>query len=174
MVSGCTSQEQSQPSKTQPTIATTTQPSPIETVIAPSPTITTEVNPALEGIWYLKLMSDQNGTALVQMINPQMSVVFDGNSNISGYSGCNNYQGTYTLTGKTDKNGYGITIAPLVATKQICADSETTERTYLQILQSTSSYLVNVNQELSMMDNSGNTLVYQRTPYNEDAVPANS
>ncbi|MFH0966562.1 MAG: META domain-containing protein [Methanobacteriota archaeon] len=171
LVAGCTSQTAIKPASPIPTSISTTVPITVSTEITPVQTPAPIVDASLSGTWYLKLMSEQNGTAQVQMINPETTVIFEREANISGYSGCNNYMGQYTLTGKTGTNGKGISIAPLVSTKKYCADSSATETTYLQIVQAATSYLVNENQELSIMDNLGNSLVYQRNPYTATSVP---
>jgi heat shock protein HslJ len=174
LFAGCTSQNQTvtTPVTSVPTTQVTTEPTAIPTTanqtVEPVPAIVTD--PMLSGTWYLKLMSEQNGTALVQTLNPQTNVIFDGKSGITGYSGCNDYSGIYTLTGKTNPNGKGITISNFEISKKICTDSNT-EKTYVQILKASTSYLVNVNQELTLTDNAGNSLVFQRTPYSETSVP---
>jgi|GEM_PF-387243 len=172
LLAGCTSQTETNPATPVPTVPPT--PDEIQSVITETQDTPSVPDPALGGTWYLKLISEQNGTAQVQTINPEMSVIFDEQFNISGYSGCNNYAGMYTLTGTVSSDGNGITISPLASTKKYCIEIGTTETTYLQILQGATSYLVNVNQELSIRDNFGNTLVYQRTPYSETAVPLSS
>lgn len=172
LMAGCTNQAETKPLTPAPTVLPTTVATVIPTEITPVQTSTTDGS--LPGTWYLRLMSEQNGTTLVQAISPETTLIFEGDVNISGYSGCNNYMGRYTLTGKTEPNGKGIAISPLVSTKKNCADSSTTETTYLQILQASKEYLVNEKQELSIMDNSGNTLVYQKTPYSATAVPIGS
>lgn len=172
LLAGCTTQTETNPATPVPTAPTT--PDEIQPAITEAQNTHPVTDPALVGTWYLKLMSEQNGTAQVQTINLEMTVVFDEESHISGYSGCNYYAGMYTLTGTTSLDGKEIAIEPLASTRKYCIEIGTTETTYLQILQGATSYLVNVNQELSIMDHSGNTLVYQRTPYNETAVPIGS
>lgn len=174
LVAGCTSQTETKPVATQPTATPVTITTPNQTGITPAPVKAASSDPSLIGTWYLKLMSDQNGTALVQTINPETTVIFEDNVNLSGYSGCNNYVGSYVLTGKSDLNGNGITIGPLASTKKYCQDGASTETTYLQILEGATSYLVNENKELSITDNAQNTLVYQRTPYSPTSVPIGS
>ncbi len=171
LIAGCTSQTETKLTTPLPTSIPTTVPTAVSTDITPVQTPATVVDSSLSGTWYLKLMSEQNGTAQVQMINPETTIIFEGDANITGYSGCNNYMGLYTLTGQTGTNGKGITISPLVSTQKYCAESSATETTYLQILQGAISYLVNENQELSITDTLNNTLVYQRTPYSATAVP---
>jgi heat shock protein HslJ len=178
LVTGCTAQNDSTP--VAPAIAQT--PAAVETEVRTAePTeITPDQTPApvtdssLSGTWYLKLMSEQNGTAQVQMINPETTVIFENGTDISGYAGCNNYMGHYTLTGTSDTNGDGIAIGPLTSTLMYCAEGSETETTYLQILQGATSYQVNAGQELSITDNLNNALVYQRTPYSATAVPIGS
>lgn len=174
LVTGCTSQTESKSVSTPATTAPTATITPSQTEIVSAPVKAAASDSSLLGTWYLKLMSDQNGTALVQTINPETTVIFEDNVNLTGYSGCNNYMGSYTLTGKTDADGKGITIGPLTSTKKYCQDGASTETTYLQILEGATSYLVNENKELSITDNAQNTLVYQRTPYNTASVPMGS
>ncbi|PWR73290.1 META domain-containing protein [Methanospirillum stamsii] len=178
LMAGCTSQpEERIPVVEQTETIATTEPVPeiteekvAEKTLPKAPAF----DPSLSGTWYLKLMSEQNGTAQVQTISPDITVVFEESGNISGNSGCNSYSGMFTLTGAELPEGKGITISPLISTRMYCEDKNETEKTYIQILQMATSYLVNVNEELSIMDDAGNTLVYQKVPYSETAVPQGS
>ena len=170
MVAGCTTPAETKEVAPIPTSPVTTVPTEITPVQTPAPV----TDASLSGTWYLKLMSEQNGTAQVQTINPETTVMFEGENNITGYAGCNNYFGQYTLTGKTGSQGKGMSISPLASTKKYCDQSSATETTYLQILEGAEFYLVNTNQELSIMDSLNNTLVYQRTPYTATSVPIGS
>lgn len=174
LVTGCTSQTESKAVSTPATAVPSATITIAQTEITPAPAKTVVSDSSLLGTWYLKLMSDQNGTALVQTINPETTVIFEDNVNLTGYSGCNNYMGSYVLTGKPNANGKGITIGPLTSTKKYCPDGASTETTYVQILQGATSYLVNENKELTITDNAQNTLVYQRTPYSTASVPIGS
>ncbi len=174
MVAGCTNQETSKSVQPQTTKSVTAVPTQVETTIPATPVNQVVSDPALEGTWYLKLMSDQNGTAIVQTINPETMITFVNTSQIIGYTGCNDYQGSYSLTGTKTKFGQGITIKTEVSSPKPCANGEDTEKIYLEILHGTTSYLVNANQELTLTDSSNNSLVYQRVPYNQNAVPVNS
>ncbi|MDD1723794.1 MAG: META domain-containing protein [Methanospirillum sp.] len=172
LMAGCTGTGQTE-TKTATPVQTESPATEIPTE-APAGVQTPVADPLLAGTWYLKLISEQNGTAQVQALNPEITVIFDERSNISGYSGCNQYSGQYTLSGSVLPDGKAIEIGPLVVTKKACIDSATTEATYLEILQAAASYLVNTNQELTITDDSGNALVYQRTPYSGTAVPRGS
>jgi len=174
MVAGCTSQAPANSAQPEVTVSITATPTQAETVIPSTPVKQEVSDPALEGTWYLKLMSDQNGTAIVQTINPETMITFENNSQITGYTGCNDYQGSYSLTGLKTKFGQGIAIKTEMASPKPCANGENTEQIYIQILSGATSYLVNANQELTLTDSSDNSLVYQRVPYNQNAVPVNS
>lgn len=163
LMAGCTSQ----PVSKQATPGTTAVPATIN----PTPSSAQVQDPSLVGTWYLKMMAEQGGPALVDMMSPQITAVFTNQSNVIGFSGCNNYNGHYTLTGQGLSNGGGISIGPLASTTMYCANSTKTETTYLQILQAAETYTVNGNQELTISDNSGNTLVYQKAPYSSAFVP---
>ena len=163
-MAGCTSQPA-------PAQVVTPVPTVVSTTLNPTPVPVPIADPTLIGTWYLKMIGEQGGTAPVQIMNPQITAVFTNQSGIYGFSGCNNYNGQYTLTGQVLPNGKGITISPMVSTLMYCADTANTETTYLQILQAAKSYTVNVNQELTITDNLGSVLVYQRTPYSSASVP---
>jgi heat shock protein HslJ len=163
LMAGCTSFPPPGPG----TPVTTTAPATITPIPTPAPLI----DPSLAGTWYLKMMAEQGGTALVDTMSPQITAVFTNQSNILGFSGCNNYNGQYTLTGQVLPDGKGISIGPIASSTMYCPTMAGTETTYLQILQAAKTYTVNVNQELTIMDKSGNTLVYQRTPYSSTFVP---
>jgi heat shock protein HslJ len=163
LMAGCTSLPTQGPGTPVTTVAPAT--------ITPTPTPAPLIDPSLTGTWYLKMMAEQGGTALVDTMSPQITAVFTDQSNILGFSGCNNYNARYTLTGQVLPNGKGITIGPLSSSTMYCATMTGTETTYLQILQAATTYTVNVNQELTIMDKSGNSLVYQRTPYSSTFVP---
>jgi heat shock protein HslJ len=163
LLAGCTSQPVSKP--------VTTAPTAVPATINPTPDPTQIPDPSLVGTWYLKMMAEQGGSALIDTMSIQITAVFTNQSNVIGFAGCNNYNGHYTLTGQVLPNGNGITIGPLASTTMYCANGTNTETTYLQILQAAKTYSVNGKQELTIMDNSGNTLVYQKTPYSSTFVP---
>jgi heat shock protein HslJ len=163
LMAGCTSLSQTGPGTT---VATT-----VPATMSPTPAPAPVIDPSLVGTWYLKMMAEQGGTALVDTMSPQITAVFTNQSNVLGFSGCNNYNGPYTLTGQVLPDGKGISIGPLASSTMYCANTTGTETTYFQILQAAKTYTVNVNQELTINDNSGNTLVYQRTPYSSTFVP---
>jgi heat shock protein HslJ len=104
-------------------------------------------------------MATQNGTALLQPTT-EITLVFNSDGNLTGYGGCNNYFASYALTGATTESGNGITIGPLASTKKYCEINGQQETTYLQVLQNTVAYDVNINQ-LTLTDTSKNVLVFK-------------
>ena len=139
------------------------QPTPVPTSSANIVTVATPAqvqDPLLVGTWTLKSMVIQGGQSIV-IPNADITATFDGQGNIYGYGGCNSYQGTYTLSGKQLYSGMGITIGPLAVTKKACPGTSDTETTYLQILQSATSYTVN-NNGLTITNGANNMVVYSR------------
>jgi len=161
LMAGCTSLPALKP------VAPVTAEVPATNNPAPSPPI---IDPTLVGTWYLKMIAGQGGTAPVEMTGPQITAVFTNQSSIIGFSGCNNYNGQYTLTGKVLPQGNGILVGPLAVTTMYCPNATNNETIYFRILQAATTYTVNAHQELTIMDNSGETLVYQRAPYSPTFV----
>jgi len=90
---------------------------------------------------------DENDT-----LPDDLTISFDNKTNkVSGYSGCNQFMGDYTVENDS------ITFGPLMSTKRFCTDSiNTIERKMLSALSKTQT-LVFANEELSFM--SGDTVV---------------
>lgn len=163
LMAGCTSQPASQTVTPVHTVAPAT--------ITQTPVPAQVPDPSLVGTWYLTMMAEPGGFSLLNKTSTQITAVFTNQSNVIGFSGCNNYNGHYTLTGQVLPNGNGITIGPLASTTMYCTNGMNTETTYLRVLQAAKTYVVNTSQELTIMDDSGYTLVYQRTPYSTTFVP---
>ena len=149
LVAGCTS-PQPVPQSTIPLTPTLTA--------TPVPT-TPAVPVALTRDWIVTTMGIQDGTAIAYP-TAQISLTFNLDGTVSGYGGCNNYNGPYTLTGQISSKGKGITIGPIVSSLRYCRDYTEQENMYLAILQGAMAYNVDGNQ-LSITDKTGNVLVYQ-------------
>ncbi|MEI6292106.1 MAG: META domain-containing protein [Methanomicrobiales archaeon] len=158
-VAGCTTQ----PSSSQGTPVATPVITSSPTVV-PSSVPATVKDPLLQGNWYLKQIGEQGGAAPVLMTNVQITIIFDNAGNFQGSTICNNYNGQYTMSGQQMFNGMGMTIGPITSTSKYCADSANTEATYFQILQKTTSYVINSNGELTLTDNLNSNLVYTKNP----------
>jgi len=149
LVAGCTSP--------QPVPQPTVTPTPTLTA---APVATTPAVPvSLTRNWIVTTMGIQDGTAIAYP-TAQISLTFNQDGTASGYGGCNNYNGPYTLTGQISSKGNGITIGPIVSSLRYCRDYTEQENMYLAILQGAMAYNVNGNQ-LSITDKTGNVLVYQ-------------
>ena len=111
------------------------------------------------------MMTIQDGSVLLRPTT-EILLTFNADGTLTGYGGCNNYFGSYTLTGTTTKFGNGITVGPLASMKKYCEINGQQETTYLAIIQDTMAYSVNINK-LTLTDKSDNALVYEVRP----AVP---
>jgi heat shock protein HslJ len=140
---------------------------PVQTTTAtPPPTATTPVtDPALAGSWTLGEMGLQGGQAPLTVF-PQpitITITISDPGILAGNGGCNNYGGTYTLTGTSGPFGKTISIGPITSNMKYCVDSSVIENSYFQILSNVTSYGIDNNTQLSMRDPLGSTLVFQRT-----------
>jgi heat shock protein HslJ len=151
IIAGCTSIPSVQPAT----------PAPTSSVVVSTPSPTPVSDPTLLGTWNLKSMVLQGGSAFTFPTNAKITATFDSSGNVVGFSGCNNYNAMYTLSGQQLYTGMGITIGPITSTKMYCADMSDTETTYLQILQSAKTYTVN-GDGLTITNNLNSMLVYQR------------
>jgi heat shock protein HslJ len=162
------------------------QPQPAQTTSVPTPAVTqppvtvtsvpTSQPPssasALTGTWYLQAILYQGATAPLDA-NTQITATFDNQGQVSGYGGCNNYGGPYTITGQNLPSGTGISIGPLISTRMYCTATSSTEQSYLAILGTAVSYTVFPNQKMSITDRLGNSLSFSRIPYSSPtSVPS--
>lgn len=159
IIAGCTTKPSTPAATTVATSGATTNPT-----VVPALTPVPVTDPLLQGNWYLKQMGVQGGTAPVLMTNVQINIIFDNAGNFQGTTGCNNYHGQYTLSGQQMFNGMGMTMGPIATTSKYCTDNANTEATYFQILQKTTSYVVNSNGQLTLTDNLNSNLVYTKNP----------
>jgi heat shock protein HslJ len=159
VIAGCTTQSPSPPATTVATPVVTTSP-----VSVPATVFVPVTDPTLQGNWYLKQIGEQGGAAPLVISNVQINIIFDNAGTFQGSTGCNNYNGQYTLSGQQMFSGMGMTIGPITTSSAYCADSAKTESTYFQILQKTTSYVVNSNGELTLTDNLNSNLVYTKNP----------
>jgi heat shock protein HslJ len=147
------------------TTPVTVTPPPTATATT-TPTATTPVtDPALAGSWTLEEMGLLGGQAPLTVF-PQpitITITISEPGILAGNGGCNNYGGTYTLTGTSGPFGKTIIMGPIASNMKYCIDSSDIENSYFQILSNVTSYRIDNNTQLSMRDPLGSTLVYQRT-----------
>ena len=143
-------------------------PVPTTGIVTPVPTAVSDQE--LLGTWYVAAMTGPGGSNPIQVISVQMDAVFSQDGGLAGYSGCNHFSGTYSLTGKILPDGKGIAIGPLTSTLMYCAGTSDLETRYLEVLKDASSYSITGNQ-LIVTSRLGSTLVFHRTPPGPTAVP---
>ena len=150
MTAGCTTQTpapQPAPATLPPAVVVTTIPSP--------PAVPAQ----LAGTWVVTRMGVQDGTAVMSPTTEITLTVFTDGT-LAGYSGCNNYNGPFTLTGQITPKGNGIAIGPVASTKKFCQAYADQETMYLAILQKAVAYNVD-GSHLSITASTGDVLVYQ-------------
>lgn len=131
----------------------------------PAPAVTTRgpiSDPQLVGNWTLSLLGSQGGQSVQTTFTEPITITIYNQGVFAGYSGCNNYQGSYTLTGVSGPFGKEIRIGPVIATQKYCIGTSDTETLYFQILSSVTTYGIDTPTKLSMRDPLGNTLVFVR------------
>ncbi len=133
----------------------TPAPVPTPTTAIPTPVPTTPVtvattarltDPALTGNWNFKGATIAGSMPVIP--NVKITLTFNNDGTLSGFGGCNNYNGGYTLTGQTTEFGKTITIGPLASTKMYCADTADLESKYLANLEQTKTYSITNNKML--------------------------
>jgi heat shock protein HslJ len=128
------------------TVATTAPlPTTPVTVATPLPV----ADPALIGTWnYNGAMLATGGSGKVPVISNTkgITLTFNNDGTLSGFGGCNNFNGAYTLSGITTDFGKGISIGPLATTMKYCADTADFETAYLNNVQKTQTYTIAGNK----------------------------
>jgi len=142
----------------------TTVPTPVPTAVVTVITIPAPVSdPALIGTWTYKGAMLATGSGKIPTISNTQSIklTFNNDGTLSGFSGCNNFNGGYTLSGKTTEFGKEITIGPLASTKMYCADTADFETSYLNNLQKTLTYSI-PNNTMMLRTSYGSQLSYNK------------
>jgi len=155
LVAGCTS-----PAPVPPPATTvpTPVPTPVPTVATTAPPVT---DPALIGTWTYTGAMLGSGTPVISNTK-SVTLTFNNDGTLAGFSGCNNYNGGYTLTGKTTEFGKVISFGPLASTKMYCADTADFESTYLKIIQQTVTYSI-TNNKLMLRTSYGDQVTYVKS-----------
>jgi putative lipoprotein len=142
LVAGCTTTPAPVPTPVT-TVTTVPTPAPTSVVVVISGPAT---DPALTGNWNFK--GATVGGSMPVVPNVQITLKFNNDGTLSGFGGCNNYNGGYKLTGNTTEFGKTITIGPLATTAMYCADTADLESKYLASLQETKTYSITNNKML--------------------------
>jgi len=128
------------------TVATTV-PLPTTPITVATPTPVTD--PTLIGTWnYNGAMLATGGSGKVPVISNTkgITLTFNSDGTLTGFGGCNNFNGAYTLSGITTDFGKGISIGPLASTMKYCADTADFETAYLNNIQKTQTYTIAGNK----------------------------
>jgi len=164
-----TSSGPSQSTVTVPVTSGTNLPTPtLSYYISPAPTQAYVGVPsplALRNTWYLQSILLKGAIAPLDVSQVRITATFDSQGQVTGNSGCNNYDGPYVVTGRATSSGSGISIGPLSTTLMFCPDSSDTETMYMQILGSAVSYTLFPGQTMSITDDKGNSLVFSTSTY---------
>jgi heat shock protein HslJ len=107
---------------------------------APGPEGSAAAGSTLTGVTWA--LGDLPGQTLAA-VRPTIS--FSGDGTVSGSGGCNDFNGTYTVSGST------ISFGQLASTKKVCGEpSDTIESTYLAALQGSTAYEITAQNELKL------------------------
>ena len=139
----------------------TPEPIPTDTPELPTPEPTPEPPPGQDLIGSWLLISTYTGRMAPLMVLPgtELNVVFSADGSVSGSSGCNDYNGTYSVSA----NNF-LTISPLSVTQKMCSEPEGVmdqEQAYLNILQAASGYQVSGGQLQIFSDGGTDGLIYE-------------
>ena len=149
-IAGCSSQPALQPVASLPT----TVPLPVAT---PQPA--GQIS-QFYGDWVVTSMAMQDGTfPIIPSVDISLTISSDGT--LQGYDGCNNYEAPYTVTGLHTVFGNGITIGPVVSTKQYCRTLEEQENAFITTLGTTNAFAGDPTH-LTFTDINQDVLVFHR------------
>lgn len=129
-------------------------------VFKPGTAKASPVPTAIVGAWTLASM-EKSSTSMTLSSSVTTTATFTVDGKLSGNGGCNQYSGTFVLTGTS-----AIGISPLATTKMFCADpAGNQESNYLAILQNAATWeYSDVSGKLTLREggSTGNSLVYAK------------
>jgi heat shock protein HslJ len=98
----------------------------------------TDTDPLANSSWQVVSL---NGGAQVPIAGTTLTALFGSSGDISGDSGCNTFNGSYTVSGSS------ISIGPLATTQKLCQEEvNAQEQAYLAVLQSATTYSLTSSQ----------------------------
>jgi len=140
-------------------------PQPATPALTSAPFVTTTPVPTLStgfsGRWVLQKFGVQDGTVVT---NPttEITLYLKEDGSLSGWGGCNNYFGTYTLTSVMTPKGEGMAVTTTGSTKKYCQDYSRQEDQYLAILGKTMAYSGEADR-MTLTASTGDALVFRRS-----------
>jgi heat shock protein HslJ len=105
--------------------------------------------------WYVTSFINDKKAMVSALSGTELTANFSANGNLSGSSGCNDYNSTYQVAGK------GIKFGPIASTKKMCSDPAGVmeqENQYMTALAIVSIFNINDN-ELALRTSDGETVV---------------
>ena len=73
------------------------------------------------------------------------TIAFSGDGTVSGFGSCNDFNGTYTVSGSS------LTFSPLATTRKTCGDAvDKIEQAYLAAVQATTAYEITSDAKLKL------------------------
>lgn len=81
-----------------------------------------------------------------------IKLTFDGEKGVNGFSGCNNFMGSYKLS-----ENQKIEFAPMASTRKACPDESFDENAFLQMFSKVESYKIE-GHKLTLMNRKGKAL----------------
>ena len=128
-----------------PTPVVPTLAPPVDTNTPPPAPVVVDVNQLSANPWVLLGYGDPaNPTVIAKGV--AITLEFTGDGQLSGFSGCNNYSGTYQAA--TDGT---LTVSALASTMMACEQGMDLETAYLSALQTARSFSFNSQGRLSIV-----------------------
>ncbi len=96
---------------------------------------------------YWKLV-ELNGGAVLPGEDRELHMILRGEDQVGGYSGCNQFTGSVTVTGD------GLAFGPIASTRRMCVESMQQEDAFLQALENAQRYTIS-GEDLAIEDAGG-------------------
>lgn len=96
---------------------------------------------------YWKLV-ELNGSPVTAGEGKDLHMILKGQDQVTGYSGCNQFMGSFTETGG------GLSFGPIAGTRRMCENVMDQEMTFLQALESASGYDIS-GEDMAVSDAQG-------------------
>ncbi len=114
--------------------------------------------------WTLTTLGGQAVTADSEQ-DQSIHFVLQPDGKVTGYTGCNNFNGTYTL-----EDGMRIRFGKLASTRMACPDAPVKEFDFLQVFELTDNYTVNGNSLMLNVGRRAPLAVFTKNKTNESDI----
>lgn len=96
---------------------------------------------------YWKLV-ELNGATVEPGEGQELHMTLRGDDQVGGYAGCNQFTGSFTVTGD------GLSFGPIASTRRMCADAMPQEDAFLQALENAHRFAIS-GEDLAIEDANG-------------------